>query len=155
MDLILWRHAQAHDARPGQADLERALTARGQVQAQAVAAWLDRRLPQDARIRASPAVRTRATAAPLNREWQVADELAPDQSAEAVLAASGWPLGLPGSGATLIVGHQPTLGQVAARVLGMTEACSIRKGALWWIRRRVRDGRAETVLMTVLNADWL
>jgi hypothetical protein len=37
----------------------------------------------------------------------------------------------------------------------MTEACSIRKGALWWIRRRVRDGRAETVLMTVLNADWL
>lgn len=155
MDLILWRHAQAHDARPGQADLERALTARGQVQAQAVAAWLERRLPKDARILVSPAVRTRATAAPLSREWQVADELAPGQSAEAVLAASGWPLGLPGSGATLIVGHQPTLGQVAARVLGMAEACSVRKGALWWIRRRVRDGRAETVLMTVLNADWM
>ena len=30
MDLILWRHAEAHDAEPGQDDMERALTPKGQ-----------------------------------------------------------------------------------------------------------------------------
>ena len=156
MDLLLWRHAQAEEARPKQLDLARDLTALGQVQARQVGAWLDEHLPKDARVLVSPAERTRATAAALNRPWSVSDALAPDQPAEAVLAACGWPQGEPdGHGATLIVGHQPTLGQVAARVLGMTEPCAVRKGALWWIRRRVRDGRAETVLMTVLNPDWM
>ena len=130
-------------------------TTRGQVQAEVVGAWLNQHLPRDARILVSPAVRTRATAAALNRAWDVVPALAPDQPVEGVLAASGWPEGLPGSGATLIVGHQPTLGQVVGRVLGMAEGCSVRKGALWWLRRRERDGRAETVLMTVLNPDWM
>ena len=156
MDLILWRHAQAEDVRPNQSDLARDLTARGQVQARQVAAWLDEHLPQETRVLVSPAERTRATAAALNRPWVVSAALAPDQPAESVLAACGWPQGEPdGRGATLIVGHQPTLGQIAARVLGMAEPCAVRKGALWWIRRRVRDGRAETVLMTVLNPDWM
>ena len=156
MDLILWRHAQAEDARPNQSDLARELTARGQVQAQLVGAWLDEHLPKDARVLVSPAQRTQATAAALSQPWTVSAALAPDQPAEAVLAACGWPQGEPdGHGATQIVGHQPTLGQISARVLGMTEPCAVRKGALWWIRRRVRDGRAETVLMTVLNPDWM
>ena len=30
----------------------------------------------------------------------------------------------------------------------LTGEMTPRKGSLWWIRRRVRDGRAETVLMT-------
>ncbi len=160
MDLILWRHAQAHDARPGQPDLERGLTARGQVQADAVGAWLNQHLPESARILVSPAVRTRDTAAALAAPWDVVPALAPDQPAEAVLAACGWPHGLKATTqlaeTVVVVGHQPTLGQVAARVLGMADgACAVRKGSLWWIRRRVRDGRAETVLMTVLNPDWM
>ena len=156
MDLILWRHAQAHDAKEGQSDLARTLTATGRAQAELVGGWLNRHLPKHTRILVSPAERTRATAEALKAKWEVSPALAPDQSAEALLAASGWPQDGPdGQGATLIVGHQPTLGQVAARVLGMAEPCAVRKGALWWIRRRVRDGRAETVLMTVLNPDWL
>ena len=35
MDLILWRHAEAEDARAGQDDLERALTPKGERQAAA------------------------------------------------------------------------------------------------------------------------
>ena len=152
----MWRHAQAHDAKEGQPDLARTLTATGLAQAELVGGWLNRHLPKQTRILVSPAARTRGTAEALKATWQVSDSLAPDQAAEAVLAACGWPQGEPdGHGTTLIVGHQPTLGQVAARVLGMAEPCAVRKGALWWIRRRVRDGRAETVLMTVLNPDWL
>ena len=45
MDLIFWRHAEAEDEREGLADLERALTSRGEKQAQRVGAWLDRHRP--------------------------------------------------------------------------------------------------------------
>jgi phosphohistidine phosphatase len=38
MDLILWRHARAADARPGQSDLDRELTAKGHRQAGRVTA---------------------------------------------------------------------------------------------------------------------
>jgi len=37
MDLILWRHAEAQDARDGQVDLERALTTKGERQAERMA----------------------------------------------------------------------------------------------------------------------
>ncbi len=57
MDLILWRHAEAHEAEPGDEDLARELTARGEKQASRMAAWLDRQLPQGTRLLASPARR--------------------------------------------------------------------------------------------------
>ncbi|HCL86559.1 MAG TPA: histidine phosphatase family protein, partial [Comamonadaceae bacterium] len=44
MDLILWRHAEAIEARDGEDDLQRALTPRGEKQAARMAAWLDRQL---------------------------------------------------------------------------------------------------------------
>ena len=42
MDLIVWRHAEAHEAEPGEDDLQRALTPRGRKQARK--AWLGGRL---------------------------------------------------------------------------------------------------------------
>ena len=41
MDLILWRHAEAQVLRDGQTDLERALTPKGERQAQRMAEWLN------------------------------------------------------------------------------------------------------------------
>ena len=38
MDLILWRHAEAHEGSEGQDDLTRALTPRGEKQAARMAA---------------------------------------------------------------------------------------------------------------------
>ena len=57
MDLILWHHAEAVPERPGQSDLERALTPKGERQAQRMAQWLNRHLPDSTRIVASPARR--------------------------------------------------------------------------------------------------
>ena len=63
MDLLLWRHAEAEE---GENDLTRHLTRRGEKQAQAVATWLNKRLPKNLRILASPATRAQQTASALD-----------------------------------------------------------------------------------------
>ncbi|MDH5244973.1 MAG: phosphohistidine phosphatase SixA [Betaproteobacteria bacterium] len=148
MDLILWRHAEAE---PGMPDMGRRLTAKGVQQADRMAKWLDRHLPAATRILSSPADRAQQTALALKRKFRVVPELAPDASAAAVLATAGWP---DAREPVLIVGHQPTLGEVAAYLLAGEEASwSVRKGAVWWISRRVRNGVSSTVLKVVIGPD--
>jgi phosphohistidine phosphatase len=74
MDLILWRHAEAEVAPEGGDDLSRALTKKGERQAARMAAWLDRHLPEGARVLVSPSVRTQQTVAPLGRKFKLRDE---------------------------------------------------------------------------------
>jgi phosphohistidine phosphatase len=69
-----------------------------------------------------------------------------------VLAAAGWPE----NGSVVVVGHQPTLGRVAALLLSGEEAdWVIKKGAIWWFTNRVRGGEAQTVLRAVMAPDLL
>lgn len=157
MDLILWRHAEARDARDGEDDLDRPLTPRGEKQAAKVAAWLNRYLPETARVLVSPAVRTRQTAEALGRKPRVLDALAPGAGAAQLLDAARWP---DSREPVLLVGHQPALGQAAALLMGGAAALNgpgwaIRKGAIWWLRHRVREGRAEVVLVTVRAPEML
>lgn len=153
MDLVLWRHAEAQPAEGGIDDLARALTPRGEKQAARMAAWLDRQLPEGARILVSPARRTEQTAQALGRRYKLRPELAPGASVEQLLAAAGWP---ENKGVTLIVGHQPVLGQTIARLLGIQGSeCSVKKGAVWWLRHRLRDGVAQVTLLSVQSPDIL
>jgi phosphohistidine phosphatase len=146
MDLVLWRHAEAEDAAPAGDDLARELTRRGLEQAERSAQWLARHLPRDARILCSPARRCRQTAKALGRSCQVAPELSPGGSADELLRAAGWP----DAGSTvLVVGHQPTLGEAVARVLGMQGDFAVRKGAVWWLRLRQRAGQRQGLLLAV------
>lgn len=158
MDLILWRHADAEVAAEGEDDLSRQLTVKGEKQAVRMAAWLDRHLPEGARILVSPARRTEQTAKALNRKYKLRDELVPDSSAEEVLSLIKWDPenGPQGKGPILIVGHQPYLGEIAASLLGMQEqSCAIRKGAVWWLRSRVREKNYEILLLNVINPDFI
>lgn len=153
MDLILWRHAEAEEDAEIGGDLARRLTPKGEKQAARMAAWLDRQLPEGTRIFASPAVRTEQTVLALGRKYRLRDELAPDAGPEALLELAHWP---GARGATLVVGHQPTLGRVVARLLGLAEPeCAVRKGAVWWLRQREREGQAQTVLLTVQSPELL
>ncbi|MBS0509291.1 MAG: histidine phosphatase family protein [Proteobacteria bacterium] len=153
MDLILWRHAEAHDAAEGEDDLARALTTRGEKQAARMAAWLERQLPQGLRVLASPARRTEQTAQALGRKFKLRAELLPGGAASDVLELAQWP---GPRGAVLVVGHQPQLGLVAAQLLGMgASECPIRKGAVWWLRQRQRQGQSQTVLLAVMSPDYL
>lgn len=149
MDLILWRHAEAEDGVP---DLDRELTPRGIKQAEKVAAFLHQYLPSDTRILVSPATRTRQTVAALTSHFTLAPTLAPGAFAQAVLQAARWP---EAGGTVLIVGHQPTLGEVAAQLLGSRGSLSIKKGGLWWFTQREREGTSQTTLRLVITPEFL
>jgi len=147
MDLILWRHAEAEDERDGQPDLERALTARGQKQAARMAAWLDRHLPEGTRILCSPAVRCEQTVLALGRKYKVRHQLQPGAAPDDLLEAAQWPSA---KHPVMLVGHQPALGETLAKLLGFQAGnCTIRKGAVWWLRTRERDGDAQTFVWSV------
>jgi len=150
MDLILWRHAEAVDGIP---DQTRELTAKGIKQAEKVAAFLHQHLPSDTRILVSPSTRTRQTISALTQHFTLAPTIAPGASAQAVLQAARWP---DAGGTVLVVGHQPTLGTVAAQLLNCTEeTLSIKKGALWWFNRRDREGMSQTTLRMVIAPEFL
>lgn len=153
MDLILWRHAEAEDWTDGCNDLERSLTPRGEKQAKRMAAWLDRQLPDGTRVLSSPARRCEQTVLALGRKYKLRPELAPDATAETLLETAGWPHG---KSVVLVVGHQPTLGQSIARLMGLKQdSCAVRKGAVWWFRTRERDAEEQTVMVTVQSPELL
>ena len=148
MDLILWRHAEAVDGSP---DHARELTAKGIKQAGKVAAFLHQHLPGDHRILVSPATRAQQTVAALTGHFTLAPTIAPGASALAVLQAARWP---DAGGTVLVVGHQPTLGEVAATLLGCKgHSLSIKKGALWWFSQR--EDAEQATLRLAITPDFL
>ena len=120
-----------------------------------MAEWLHAQLPPETRILVSPADRTRQTAQALTLDFEISKALAPGRGVEDLLGAVDWPEG--GSDrSVLVVGHQPTLGQTAALLIGGTEApWSIKKGAVWWISHRVRGEDDQAVLRVVMSPDRL
>lgn len=150
MDLILWRHADAQD---GEQDMARPLTNKGRKQAERMATWLHAHLPKDTRVLVSPARRTLETADALKLDYAVEANLAPGADAAHLLAVAGWP---EASGAVLVVGHQPTLGEAASLLLfGETRGLSIKKGGVIWLTNRVRGDAPQTVIKAAMTAEML
>jgi phosphohistidine phosphatase len=154
VDLLLWRHAEAQLwVKEECEDLDRVLTPRGEKQAARMAAWLDRQLPEGARILVSPARRAEQTAKALNRKYKIRPEIGPNGSVEQLLELVQWP---GAKTTTLVIGHQPILGQTVAHLLNLQSPENpVRKGAVWWLRHRQRDGVGQTVLLTVQSPDVL
>jgi phosphohistidine phosphatase len=150
MELLLWRHADAEDGIP---DAGRALTRKGLKQAKQVAAWLKPRLPDGCLILASPAKRAQQTAAALDLPYTTERRIGVQADIADLIAATGWPQR---KGTVIVVGHQPTLGRLAARLLsGEPAEWAIKKGALWWFSSRARDGDVQSVLKAVVSPDLL
>jgi len=153
VDLLLWRHAEALDADEDGDDLMRSLTPRGKKQAGRMANWLDRQLPDGARILVSPALRCQQTVAALRRHYKTRDELAPSAQASALLQLAQWPQG---RGVVVLVGHQPALGGAIACALGLAvPTIAVKKGAIWWLRSRVAEQGedARAVLLAVQSPE--
>jgi phosphohistidine phosphatase len=178
VDLILWRHAQAQVGPPGWVpdaanaervaqgqrpdlslaeDLARALTPKGERQAERMAAWLNQRLPESTRVLVSPAVRAQHTALALGRACKTVATLDPTAGPDALLKAARWPRA---RDPVLVVGHQPALGLLVAQLLmgadqAAIEPLSIKKGGVWWLKCREREGRLQVALQAVHNPDFL
>jgi phosphohistidine phosphatase len=152
MELVLWRHA---DAEVGPADLKRELTDKGRRQASRVAKWLRPRLEGDWVILVSPAARAKQTADALDVDYDVRLTLGPLETEDALIREVGWPAG---ERNVIVVGHQPTLGRVAARFLsGHRGDLTMKKGSIWWFSSKIDDevGQGETLLRAVIAPDFL
>jgi phosphohistidine phosphatase len=152
--LLLWRHAEAEDAHAS-GDWARRLTAKGRAQAQRSAQWmLSLCQSQDWKphLISSPAVRAQQTTEALSRltSWPVHTEarIAPGEDSELFLQS----LTQSPENCLIMVGHQPTLGQVAARLLvGHDRDLNIKKSAVWWFQ--LRPERGDNVLRAVHYPD--
>lgn len=136
--LLLLRHGIAEEPRDGLEDGERALTERGRQRSRAV---LQRLVAVGSRVDlllSSPLLRARQTA-----EIAVASGWAPAVAIRQALAPAGDPLAcLPGwlqevpapsggAGRLALVGHEPDLSSLAARLIGAPEgALDLRKAGL-------------------------
>lgn len=150
MELILWRHAEAAD---GISDHNRELTSKGRHQAKQMAVFLDSRLPSHTRILVSPAIRAQQTASALTKKFITEPTISPGATPQDVLDVADWPHA---EGATLLVGHQPWLGEVAALLMtGRTAYWSVKKGAVWWFSHRERNGDYQNNLRLVIAPDQL
>ncbi len=155
MDLIVWRHADAGDAEADSAsDAGRRLTERGRKQAERVARWLHARLPERYTVLSSPTVRARETAEALGVKVRVDTRLGPDADVAHCLAALEWEGPETRARHVVLVGHQPTLGRLVSLLLSGEEAdWSVKKGAIWWLTTRKREGFAQVVLRAAISPE--
>lgn len=164
-NLIFWRHADAEIQSVSGNDIDRVLTKRGRKDAAKMAKWLHQYLPENTVIYCSPAQRCLETVAALQNlnvakiqhEMKVAAFLSVDGS---VAEMAKKLTDTDNSKTYLIVGHQPNLGLLIAKLLGMQESASVvKKGAVWWLRQRniagVSDIAAQTYLFAVQHPDYL
>ncbi len=152
MQLILWRHADAEDDAPS--DSARNLTLKGRKQAAHMSAWLHSQLQGGINewcLLASPANRAQQTAAALGLPVITIDELGVNASPTSVMAAASWPTN---SQNVIVVGHQPTLGMVAAKLINGSDGyVSVKKGAMWWFELRSTNGKKQVALKTMATPD--
>lgn len=158
-NLIFWRHAEAEIESSTGRDTDRALTKRGRKDALKMAKWLHRHLPIDTQVLCSPARRCQETAATLQSinaddgehkkplDIHVAEFLSIDSRLEDIAQKL---VNDDSSKTILIVGHEPNLGRLISQLLGMEKAaCSVKKGAVWWLRQKVVNGTLQNYLFTV------
>ncbi|MFM7314855.1 MAG: phosphohistidine phosphatase SixA [Cyanobium sp.] len=145
--LLLLRHGIAEERRSGLEDGQRALTERGRSRTRAVLDQLMARGLQADRLLCSPLLRARQTAEiAVMAGWapamSVASELAPAGDAFGALplwlaeaTAAGGPVRL------ALVGHEPDLSALAARLIGASPgSLALRKAGL--IQLELPDGAA-------------
>ena len=153
MDLIFWRHAETVQAVEGQTDAVRELSARGERQAQRMAQWLERQLPESTKILCCPTVRAEQTVMPLGRKYKLRDELSPNASIDDVLSLVQWPMN---KHSVLLVTHQPLIGEMIRKLLEIQiPEVVVKKGSVWWIRSRDKGDQIQTMLVTVQTPELM
>ncbi|MFM8681085.1 MAG: SixA phosphatase family protein [Alphaproteobacteria bacterium] len=148
-DLLLFRHAKAKPALPGQDDRERRLTGRGRGAALAMARWMRDAGWSPGLVLFSTATRTRQTAAIALMVLPAARLVAEDGLYLAEMQALRARVGAidPEVDAAMIVGHNPGLEDLARSMLPArpraesAAALGMATGAVAWFRSPATDWR--------------
>ncbi len=157
MDIILWRHAYAQEGSDTLADIDRPLTARGIKHAKRVGDWLEKKLPDSTKVWSSPALRCCETAQALGRKFKNSDELLPTANTAQMLAFIAQQMAAHSStSALLLVGHQPSLGQAIAQLLGLSALeFPLKKGAVCWLRLNQEADKTDVELLALIGSQWV
>lgn len=162
-NLILWRHAEAEDQSNSGLDNDRALTKNGRKDAAKIAQWLNDYLPEKTLILCSPARRCLETVAPLieiskdvlqpkkQREVKIAEFLGTGSTVELIAKNV---VNDNSNQTILVIGHQPNLGLLIAKLLDMPQSVVVKKGSVWWLRQRQVNGLQQTYLFTVQHPEY-
>jgi len=146
MDIWLLRHAVAEERSATGRDADRELTADGLKRAERVAKGLAALEPGIAAVLSSPYRRARQTAEPAARalglEISQTRSLEPHRDPDEVLEE----LETHSEGGVLLVGHEPHLSALLARLLGAGVALPLKKASVAWVEREGRLGTLRALL---------
>jgi len=130
MRIILARHATAEDKARSKDDADRELTPEGRSQAQLMGRVLAATLDKIDQTWTSPLVRAVQTAEIAGQELKVAPRIEPDLAIGGDLEQLGWMMQRENVPTLMLVGHQPDLGRLAARLLGLVSEIALKKAGI-------------------------
>jgi phosphohistidine phosphatase len=163
MKVIMFRHAQAEPRAPGTADADRQLVKKGHQQARSSARGIEAMGEKVERVLTSGLVRARQTGEQAAEIWGVAQvedlpALGTDFDAPAVDKVL-CKLIEDGVGCVCLVGHAPTLGDYAARLIGvkakLSETVDLTKGGAACVEVAQPGRPLAGVLKWLLHRDHL
>lgn len=141
--LVLLRHGIAEDAKEGQDDLDRQLTAKGRRRMESIAAGLARIFPEAEAIYSSPAVRAMQTAEPVAKAYELkvqkSDALAPGKPPRKLIDEVS-------VDCAIFVGHEPTLSGLMLDITNLRGAIELKKGGCYGIAFENNEARLDWVL---------
>jgi phosphohistidine phosphatase len=176
MNIVIWRHAEAEFKSISGLDHDRLLTEKGRADAHRIAKWLQKNLPRNTKIYTSPALRCLETVDELvklntqkiERNVQVVDVLNVESHASAIRQQL---LQENEQKSILLVGHQPTLGDLVRDLLLVENQAAvakqnlaplplvIKKGAVWWLRSKIKPQEGalnrQVFVLTVQHPDLI
>jgi len=81
------------------------------------------------------------------------DEIAPQGTVEQDLELAQWPTD---NASIVMVSHQPLIGQLVSHLLGLpAHEMMIKKGSVWWLRYKLKEGIPQVSLLTVQSPELL
>jgi len=132
MKIILARHGTAEEATPSKPDPERALVDQGRDQAKLMGRVVAATLGIPGAFWSSPlrrAIET-ARAAMAVMEVKVEPKLVPDLGPSGDLEHLAWLAQRSGTDLLMLFGHQPDLGTLASRLMGLKTEIELKKGGM-------------------------
>ena len=160
MDILILRHGKAGKREAGRDDAARLLTPKGGREIRAVARWIAGGEAAPDVIATSPLKRARETAEIVADELSYAgeialwDELEPGSDPDALVKRL---TGLPDAKTVLLVGHEPQLSHLIARLMGAGGASRIEigKGGMAMIRGFSPQSGSAGALTWLLTLDQI